>query len=138
MTLAQRIKNIAPYIFTVPFSAALGFFGAAGVYLYPHHNAHYQERGNEIFEKVDGLFSYTRVTRYASGSGDVARFSKGGVVRRYIDQNQDGILDVLKVPEVPIALYRKNDLDSYRITFNKANRDFQEQLERFAPVLKVE
>lgn len=134
MTIIEKMKKRVPYTITATVGIAAGFFGAAGVHLYQHNNSHYQEEGNEIFEKVDGLFSYTRFTRYASGSDELVRFSRGGIYL-YIDQERDGMLDVLKVPESPRGLYRESDLEDYQSTFNKADQDFQEQLKRFAPVL---
>ncbi len=137
MTINRPLRKTSSYLGTITLGTALGFLGAAGLYLYPHHNTHYQEEGNEIFEKVDGLFSYTKVTIYASGPISVGRISRDGV-RLYIDQEWDGILDIVRVPEVPINLYRKSDLDSYRPTFNKADMDFQEQLRRFSPLESFE
>lgn len=134
MTSITKIKKCIPHTITATVGIVAGFFGAAGVHLYPHNNSHYQEEGNEIFEKVDGLFSYTRLTRYASGSDELARFSKEGIYL-YIDQERDGVVDVLKVPESPRGLYRESDLEDYQPTFNKADQDFQEQLKRFASVL---
>ncbi len=122
-----------PYTKTVIAGASLGFFGAAGYDFFAIHNTQNRENTQDVFKKMDGLFGYTQVTRYDAGRLDVIHFSRKGV-QWYIDENKDGYIDILVEP-LNIVLYRKNDFDEYWQTFESADRDFQEQIQRFAPLL---
>lgn len=109
-----------------------------------HHNVSYEKDGKRVFQKIDGIMSYTRLEINEEGSVKITRcsFPESSF---YIDNNGDGIVDIVSKYVLrdgnPNGLHeevfhRADDLKKHFQLFKKADMDFLAQMHRFKPYLK--
>jgi len=99
-----------------------------GLNLYYHNNVHYKTDNKKIFQKIDGLFGYTKLVINEDNSVEILRSSLTNS-RSYKAENIDAnVNEIYKKGE---TFYIGEHSKKYPQVFEEANRDFRKQTKRF-------
>ena len=104
--------------------------------VYLHHNITYKTPGGQVYEKIDGIFSYTQLTMHGDGSVRIARHTLFSSTL-YNDSDNDGDVDSIELLYGPQRekteriFLRAEHERLFPELFRGADEDFQEQMERF-------
>jgi len=112
-----------------------------GLNFYQHHDVNYEivQEGKKVFQKVDGIFAYTKLEINEDSSVEIGRYSYGDN-KFYTDIDGDENVDIIFQFGNPFlrgshsnTFHRDKDLKQYPIVFQEADKDFRGQMQRFKP-----
>jgi hypothetical protein len=135
MAIDKTVKRLALAI-GIPVAGYTALL--AGYNFYAHNNHIYEIGDKKVFQKMDGIASYTALEISKEDSSfDVKRYSPFGY-RRYKDDDGNGIVDELYLEPNPFTrnsrpkvLERNRHMKKYQSVFQKADRDYRQQIKRF-------
>ncbi len=120
--------------------------GTLALNLYENHGVQYEKiDGERVTKRVDGIASRTEVTENPDGSIEVVRVSPFSHIDyvSYTAKGRDEKVDRVFQSSGPFvrtsrsgSYLRENHFAKYPDVFEKADRDFREQIARFKPYLK--
>ena len=106
------------------------------VNVYNHQDASYRTYAGQVYEKADGIFAYTQLTLHLDGSIRMSRHTLFSSTL-YRDNDNDGYVDSIEKKYAPNGkktertFIREIHEKLFPEMFLEADRDFQEQEERF-------
>lgn len=121
----------------------LGLGVCTGINFYKHHNVSYEivQEGKKVFQKADGIFTYTELEINKDGSVNINRYPFGDI-RFYTDKDGDGNVDsIFQGSNLFVrgshsrSFERDKHLKQYPAVFQDADRDFRQQMQRFKPYI---
>ena len=140
------MKKLLAYVAFPAVLAASGLAPIACINLYENHNVSYRQReGGLVFRKVDGIYGHTKVETDPSGLVSYVHISYFNGAEKYLDYNVDGKVDHIDIylssllgREGPFFQYLDGDKHrkEYPQEFKEADLKFQEQVERFKPMIE--
>lgn len=132
----MNLDNIESYI-------GLGVIFYMGVQtgcnFYSHHNVNYEEYGQRVYQKADGItaYDYTSLVINEDGSVEIDRYSLRNY-RFYTDKDGDGKVDrvfqgdnLFGRGSYSRVFRRDKHLEQYPEVFERADQDFRQQMKRF-------
>ena len=138
MNLQGIVKGLLPVVAPV----AMFYTGCTGLNFHQNHNVKYLTTDGALTcSKADGVFTSTEVEISKDGSVKIARFLP---LRIYSDNNGDGKVDRI-YQKVSVFLgrgrhaeefVRDQHLEQYPLVFQEADKDFNQQRERFKDLCK--
>ncbi len=125
----KAFLGVLPCIFILDIGTSINYIA--------HHNNNYEIEGKKVFEKADGFFAHTRLEINKDNSRRMIRYSLSDNLV-YIDRDFDGNIENIFRYSNPFErnnyseiFEKEKDFESYASVFEDAQKDFDEQMNRF-------
>ncbi len=116
--------------------------GLTGLNFYLHNNVSYETDDKKVVKKADGIMTHT--TLEIDKDNGAIKITRNNFLthRTYTDNDNDGNVDNIFRTDNPFVrgsyprtFERDKHLKQYPSLFEKADRDFRQQIKRFKPFL---